>query len=229
MIQFLKKNNPIPDLSDIHCHILPGIDDGAGSVQESYRLLEMEAEDNVKHIVFSPHFNAEKISVSDFLIKRKNALDQIREKVNSLGIIHMEWAEIRITENLLEIPYEKLCMNNSDCLLLEFPFYQYPVWAEPIIDEILADGFVPVLAHVERYPYLMDTGLLRRYVEKGCLSQINAETVINNPKLVKKLVKENLVDVIASDAHHVNNRCPNLLEAFQTGIVPEKAFRFFEK
>ena len=91
------------------------------------------------------------------------------------------------------------------------------------MEELLAQGFVPIIAHVERYPYLIQNiALMIELISRGLLFQVNASTLINpkHQKLIATLIKQKLIHLIASDCHNLYSRKPNLMEAYD--VVAQK-------
>lgn len=216
-------------LTDIHCHLLPGIDDGARNIEISLQLLEAEYNSGVRQIVFTTHFDCEKTDLDLFLDKRKRAFDSVLETIKRE---HPEWddlqlglgAEVKYSPNLPELPLEQLCLGQTRFLLLELPFHMFPAYFESTIRQIIMSGITPILAHIERYSYVLsDPPVLCDWIDEGVLMQMNAETFLQkdkDTKLCLNLVKWNLVHVIASDAHSLHRRPVNLKEGL--AVIEEK-------
>ena len=190
---------------DLHCHFLPGIDDGAKDTNESEAAINQEIEDGCIGIAFSPHFYMNNESEEEFYERRERAY-----RLLNPSFAHKMWAEVRMHPELPECSLEKLSIGSY--ILLEFPYSKRPIWGDYVIKEVLKKDYIPILAHIERFPYLTEADL-KKYKSDGCILQSNAELVIENPRLFKKLYKRGLIDILASDAHGYS-RPPQLLEAY---------------
>ena len=207
-------------LTDLHCHILPGIDDGAKDADMSGALLLSEKQQGVEQIFFTPHFYADEISVDGYIERRAAALERMRETVDRLGLKTALGAEVRMQEELTGMDLRPLRMGNTPYLLLEFPFLSgtYPLWGERIVEQLLDQGIRPVFAHIDRYDYFMnDTERLEHFREMGCIFQVNADSVISRRRspAVFELMKAGHVHVLGSDAHSPEKRPANLRSALE--------------
>lgn len=208
-------------LTDLHSHLLPGIDDGAKDASESVKLLKLEYDSGVRQIALTSHFDCEKISLSDFLVSRRASCLQMQQAVADSGY---EWsgltlktgAEVFFSPNLCSVEPEELCIQGTPFLLLELPTEMMPAYFSETIYRLQACGITPVIAHVERYFYVMnDLPILCDWIDQGMYIQINAGTILNGGSLAKlclKLIKWNMCHVLASDVHSVNRRPPDLSE-----------------
>jgi protein-tyrosine phosphatase len=199
---------------DIHTHILPGVDDGAQSMEESIEMLKKAAEDGVKKIVASPHV-LDMPSESDWEKIRNvfNSLKKalIREKIDIDIILG---AELFISPDLpMRVKQNKeLTINNANSyILLELPVQEIPPFTEQTIFELLLQGIVPIISHPERYFEIQkDNRKLFDLVKRGVLTQVNPGSLIgkygkNAQRTAKKLLSYNLVHIIGSDIHSIPN------------------------
>lgn len=206
---------------DLHCHILPGIDDGAKTVDISVALLDLEKTQGVNSVVLTPHFKIDKMSYEDFLTARGNSFVQLKDAVgyNGSDFNIKLGAEVFFSVSLLSLDLEPLCYQDTDYILIELPVTAKPYGLLQVLNDIINRGYIPIIAHVERYPYFAeDPTLLYELVMMGCLTHINAETIIkknNLHKIVMKYFKWQLIHFICSDCHSVKNRPPNLKEAYK--------------
>lgn len=215
-----KKNSAF--LSDIHTHILPGIDDGAATVEESVKMLLMEAEQGVTDVVLTPHFSLSGESIEAFLEKRNESFklltDKIEENENLKNISLHLGAEVKYDPNLVYSDIFKLCIGNTSYLLLELD-KSYPFNLEQTLDWMLTKGVTPILAHIERYGYLVtNQKLLEELLEAGVVFQCNASSVLKrrHARIIKKLMKKGFVHVLASDAHGTEERPPILKKGIES-------------
>lgn len=205
-------------MTDLHTHLLPGMDDGPRTFDESMQLVEMELDDGVDTIAVTPHFNFEYHKLAEFLEKREKqseALQRITENAG-LSVTIIEGAEVYLSQWItVEQRIKALCYQNSNCMLIELPEFYLPDWAHQVLCQLKLRGITPIIAHAERYLYFQkDIDLLRSLTRCGCLVQINADSIIGRGtkrrRQAFKLIKSGLVQFVASDTHSVLNRPPRL-------------------
>ena len=208
-------------MTDLHCHILPGIDDGAKTVEESVALLRQELEQGVQQFVFTPHFNPECIDVEAFKKKRAEAFELLQKAVQEKGLsIQMKLgAEVQFSSMLSELDLTPLLIEKTPYLLIELSPSFYPPWIKDVFYQLQLQGIVPILAHVERYGYLMHNPReLFDLVSEGVIIQINASSIVRKckrQKMLKKFLQLNLVHIISTDTHSIDKRPPLMEPAFQ--------------
>ena len=222
---------------DIHCHILPGIDDGARDVATGLQLLRMEKETGVDRLFFTPHFSSDKISVDEFVKRRADALDRLCSAAgyDTIGVEHKLGAEIYYTVALSELDLDKLCFEGTDYVLVELPTQARPHGMKRTFGNIINNGYRPIIAHVERYSYMLkDPKMLYELIDMGCLAQINSEALLEKNKLTSMVlyfVRHGLVHFICSDCHSAHRRPPDLdkgFEAVEKQLGEKYAERFLE-
>ena len=207
---------------DIHTHILPGVDDGAGDLQQSLELLKRAGGQGTGAVVLTPHYrgrfrnNREKL-ISVFEELRKAAADQCPEMQLYLGC--EVGYEMDVSEKIAAGTV--LTINETQYVLLEF---QNSSFRSRILDgvlEVLNFGYVPIIAHAERYEaFRNDPNLARELTDLGALLQINADSVLGRSGFgIKwycyKLLKAHLVHFVATDAHDQKARQPELRSCYQ--------------
>ncbi len=209
-------NRTVPDL---HTHILPDIDDGSRTVEASLELLSAEAEQGVTDIAFTPHFYIEDIDIKSFCDRRDEAFSLLMKAVENdpvlSGLRFYKGAEVAYSPNLIYEDLTPLCYEGTRYLLLELS-YGFPFNLENTLFSLINNGYRPILAHTERYPYLVnDKKLLSSIKEMGVVLQSNAGAVLGGSykKEVKKLLKFGFVDILSSDTHNLTRRPPRLAEA----------------
>ncbi len=203
---------------DLHCHILPGIDDGARNPDVSLELLEEERKQGVQAIVFTPHFHVNRISLEDFLRAREHSYNKLMSvpEVSDLGIKFKLGAEIYFSTRLNELELDRLCFTDTNYLLIEFPTDERPYGLTHTLIDIINRGYQPILAHVERYPYFTsDPTKLYDLIEKGCIAQINSGAVLENDKMAMRYIKWGMAQLICSDCHNMKRRSPNLRDGYK--------------
>ena len=214
-------------LSDLHCHILPGIDDGARDDNMSGALLASEEAQSVRQIIFTPHFYADRMEPEAFTEARDQAFGRMKGTIDALGLSAMKGAEVRMQEKLLSMDLSGLRMGNTHYILLEWPFSSYPFWGEVIVYKLLDAGIRPLFAHIERYEYFFrNEENLEYFRNLGCLFQVNADTVLN-----PKQIKDGYLHIVASDAHNTGGRPSNLKKAMDciSAHLGEEATRWLNR
>lgn len=207
--------------ADIHTHILPMMDDGAGSVEEALELLKKEKEQGITDIVFTPHFTLDDENIESFISRREMAYEHLMSAVKEEPLLSSlkfyKGAEVWYDPNIIYQDVEKLCIENTSYMLLEL-MHSYPFNLENTLRNIVSMGVTPIVAHVERYPYLIrHPETMEPLVELGTVFQCNASTIVSKrqKRSVMKLIKRGLIHVIASDTHNVEYRPPNLADAYE--------------
>ena len=207
-------------MTDLHCHILPGMDDGAKDTAVSLELLRREYEDGVRNIAFTSHFNSERTTVEAFTEKRQTAFEQLTAALEGqpMQFDFKLGAEVFFSPGLCELDTRALCMGDTAYLLLEFPTTHKPHFIQQTLYNLQQQGIVPLIAHIERYPYVLeDPTLLYDWVAAGAYAQINVGALLE-PKLCKKLCKFiqwGLVHVISTDTHSPDKRPPHMAQGVQ--------------
>lgn len=204
---------------DIHCHFLPGLDDGARTVDDAVAMIEMAAADGTTHLVGTPHCN----NRFDFSLERnRTLLEALRTRTGS-RVTLLGGCDFHLSyENLQRLLAEKTTytLNQGLYLLTEFPSYGIPPQMLNVFHQLRLHDLAPIITHPERNPLLQQTGLklLRRLVEMGCPVQITAGSLTGRfgPEVqvaAERLLAERLVHFVASDAHDTRQRPPRLSEA----------------
>ncbi len=203
---------------DFHTHILPGVDDGSKSVDESMAMLDSMQKQGIKTVIATPHFYANDESVDDFINRRNAAYEALKENIpNNIKVAL--GAEVRYYDGISRLAdLKKLQIQDSKFLLLEMPFNQWTEYAIREVVDIAGRGMITlVLAHIERYMHMQKKGVLPRLLENGVLFQANASffTERRYRSQAIKMIKNNQIHFIGSDCHNLSDRAPNTAEAFQ--------------
>lgn len=215
---------------DIHCHILPAVDDGAKHMTESIEMAKAAFEQGITTIVATPHHNDGK-----YYNKREEILEKVQElnsrlKKEEIDVTILPGQECRISGELIEQYDENeiLTLNNTGkYIFLELPSSQVPLYTEKLIYDLQMKGLVPIIVHPERNAELIETpDKLYQLVKKGACTQITAASVAGKfGKKIKKfsldLIEANLTHFVASDAHNLQNRTFLMDEAYR---IIEKEF-----
>jgi protein-tyrosine phosphatase len=210
---------------DLHSHILPGMDDGSQSIEESLALIRMQAEQGIRIVVATPHFLANSESVDSFLARREKAALHLQEALPADMPAIRLGAEVRYYEGISRLEgLSKLRIENSKLLLLEMPMMR---WSESILRELCElasrSRLKLVLAHVERYLSFQDPSAIDRLCENGVLLQANASFFLSLCTRHKALLllKKGYLHFVGSDCHGIGFRPPKIGKAF---AVIEKKF-----
>ncbi|WP_445447839.1 tyrosine-protein phosphatase [Enterococcus lactis] len=208
---------------DLHCHILPGVDDGADTLADSIAMAEKAISQGITHILCTPHHNNgkyvnPKAAVIDNVAELQAELDR-----RNLPLTLLEGQEVRITGDLVEeIQQDQILFTDlaDTYLLIEFPTMDVPAYTEQLFFKLRNMGKVPVIVHPERNAkFREDSNRLIPYLEMGCLAQLTAPSYIgvfgkDIQKTAKQMVEHNLVQMMASDAHGIKKRPFVMKEAF---------------
>lgn len=207
---------------DIHTHLIPNVDDGADSIDETLRLARAAVDEGITHTVLTPHHNRYWVTnEKDDVIEYTKEVEQaIKEADIPLTVSPSQ--EIRLNEEFSE----ELFKNNYLSLdgegkyyLVEFSWSEFPSFAEEYLQEMIDAGITPVIAHPERQePFIENPDLLKRLIQMGCISQVTATSVVGGyseriRQAAFSMMNENLIHVIASDAHDTVARPFNLINA----------------
>ncbi len=205
---------------DMHCHILPGIDDGARDLDMSRQMLRLEAREGTDTIIFTPHFKPDHHNASPETICLMTERMQKIADDEGLKLNLYPGNEILYFSDVPELLMqgEVLTLAGSDQALIEFyPFEPYEMIRAGLY-EVLAAGFTPVLAHVERYVDLVKKpAYIEELVRMGVRIQVNASSITGRYGLgikwfLSKLLRKQLVEFVSTDAHNMERRAPLLKE-----------------
>lgn len=222
---------------DVHCHVLPGIDDGAADMDTAVALLKKEYQDGVRAVIATPHYRKRMFEPS--MDKVIAAFHELREKASDLGIALYLGCEyhvnLEITENLLA--GIRPTMAGSRYVLSEFSSASTDQFIRERCSHMRSSGLVPVIAHVERYPALReDLDLVEELSEMGCMIQVNAGSFLREDgfkvkRFCKKLLSYGMVDLVGSDCHDLKKRVPRMAECaawLEKKAGPEYARRLMQ-
>ncbi|MEE1394349.1 MAG: CpsB/CapC family capsule biosynthesis tyrosine phosphatase [Negativibacillus sp.] len=209
---------------DFHTHILPKMDDGSKSTEESIQMLKMQAEQEIQCVIASPHFYAEQEDPQEFLHRRQKSYEALMSEIERQNLQEQLpkirlGAEVRYFEGISHSDaIQKLKIEGTDLLLLEMPFVS---WSKRIIQEVQRIQQKPqmtvLLAHVERYRGMQGFFYERKLEEIGALIQCNAEFFLDKKSRKKALhlFEQGKINLLGSDCHNCTVRPPCLGEAIQ--------------
>lgn len=207
-------------IADLHSHILPELDDGSASVEESLAMLEMLREQGITTVVATPHFYAHRDRPETFLAKRAAAMELLREAAKAqpelpnvlLGAEVYYYPGMSGSEEL-----RQLTIDDSGYILVEMPMGK---WTDRMYEELVqlweVQGLVPVIAHVDRYISPMSThGIPKRLAQLPVLVQANAGFFLRSStaRMAAGMLKKDQIHLLGSDCHNMHTRIPRLGEA----------------
>jgi protein-tyrosine phosphatase len=209
---------------DLHCHILPGLDDGPGEIDESIEMAEKAGEDGIHTIVATPHtlngvYRTETGTILREVRRLQDALDAAKIKIRLLS-----GAEVRLNPGMGDvIAGSCACTLNltGRYLLLEFPATGLPPGTENEIFALRLKGITPIIAHPERNLAIQrNLSLVERFVEMGAICQVTAMSItgefgVSAERAAIEMIEAGLVHVIGSDAHSAGDRPPLLYAALE--------------
>lgn len=205
---------------DWHSHILPQMDDGSHNVEESISMLNALKTQGIDRVVATPHFNANRESVEDFLRRRGHSYEMLSASMSCDLPQVFCGAEVEYYPGIVRMQgLEQLAIEKTKLLLLEMPMSK---WTEYTIKELIelanARGLRIVLAHIERYLAFQEKGILDRLCENGLLIQVNAsffEKIGSRHKAIK-LLGSGKIHFVGSDCHNMTSRPPKIGSAYET-------------
>ncbi|MEY8764367.1 MULTISPECIES: tyrosine-protein phosphatase [Clostridium] len=208
---------------DIHSHILPGIDDGSKSMEQTVKMLKLTEADGVKTIAATSHFYRGYYENSCSDIKKLVEKVKAEAERENINVDIVPGQEVMLDRYSLE--YYKSgrigCIGNTDYMLVEFPMIDMPEDAMDIIYELQIRGVHPILAHPERYRYIIgNPSKINEFLNEGCLLQVNTGSIkgIFGKKVkntARILIKSGISSFIASDAHSMGGRRPGISTAIE--------------
>jgi protein-tyrosine phosphatase len=222
---------------DIHSHILPNLDDGSTSLEESVRMLDIAEKTGTTDIVASPHSNSEFPFCPKLMQERLTRLRELigtRIRIHSGCDFHLSYENI---QDALSHP-AKYTINNKSYLLVEFSDTAILHRPAAVFDQLMSSGITPIITHPERNALLQDRlNDLQTWVQDGCMVQVTAQSFLGSfgrsaKRCADTLLRRNLIHFIASDAHDCEHRPPRLDEAYAYVCRKksrERAQRLFEE
>lgn len=208
---------------DLHCHILPGIDDGAQTLDDSIQMAELAVKEGITHILATPHHQKR-----NWINEKKEVIQRVRDLQAELDERHIDLTifpgqEVSIYGELLrDIEENKILFTDEahNYVLIEFPTSGIPTYAERLFYDLQSHGKTPVIVHPERNHQILEhPNRLKNFIDKGALAHLTAASYTGGfgkkiERLSKQLIEANLVHFIASDAHNITNRAFYMKDAY---------------
>ena len=206
-------------MTDIHCHILPDIDDGASGMEESLEMARMALDSGVTDVIATPHFRGEEESLSQ-LPRFERRYNQFRAAMKEARIplnLHLG-AEILCLPQTPDLAKEKKLptLGDTDYVLIEFFFDETFAYMDESLQRIAACGYRIVVAHPERYGVIQDNPvLLEKWVRDGYVLQMNKGSVLGmfgsrTKHAAHAILEMGLAHLFASDGHSATQRTPHM-------------------
>ena len=199
---------------DIHSHILPKLDDGSKSVDESVAMLKLLSEQDVTAVAATPHFYANRNSVEEFLFKRQQSYNILKPKLGSSLPQVFLGAEVKYYEGISRLNgLKRLCIGDTKLLLLEMPMNRWTEYTLRELSELSASGeYKVVLAHIERYIKYQSKDSINKIINSGIFVQANADYFISlgSRRKALGLLIDGYIHFLGSDCHDLCKRSPRL-------------------
>ena len=218
---------------DIHSHILPNIDDGARSIEETFNLIKEAQKAGFEAIISTSHYmeNYYETDVPEREVWVKAICENLQTKNIETNLYLGN--EIYFSDNIIELLEQRKAstINNTSYVLFELPLNAEPMNLYDVVYEMLQYKLVPILAHPERYSYVQkDPDLIYDLIEKGVLMQANYGSIIGQygekaQIIVEKFLENNMIHFLGSDVHRPNTiypKIPRILEQIADIVGEEK-------
>ena len=219
---------------DFHSHILPGIDDGSRNLEQSIAMVNEAKEAGFTKIISTSHYMENYYECKER--DRRQLLKKVQENVQGIELILGN--EIYITNNIIELLQngQASSINGTKYVLFEFPLITTrPMNDKEVIYRLVENGYIPIIAHPERYPFIQENpDYLFELEEMGALFQANYGSIIGMyglkaKKTLKILLKNNLISFLGSDVHRpeqVYNKMPKIIKKLKK-IISNEEFEEF--
>jgi len=209
---------------DIHCHLLPGIDDGAVDLDDALAMAQIAVNAGTTHMVVTPHIHPGRWDNAAEAISRSASEFSAALRARDIPLAIGYAAEVRLTDQVFKQLEEQSIpffgqVEGYHVMLLEFPHGQVLPGSEKLTAWLLRQGIRPLLAHPERNKEIMTTpSRLRPFIDQGCLVQVTAGSLVGRfgaraMEVARYLLDNGQIDLIASDGHNTKARRPDLSEA----------------
>lgn len=203
---------------DWHSHVLPKMDDGSRSIEESISMLDFLSEQGVSIVIATPHFDADDESVDIFLERRAHAYQSLAPHLKPEHPRVFCGAEVKYYPGIAKMKdLSRLTMEGTNILLLEMPMAK---WSDYMVKELVelagTRGLTIVMAHIERYIGMQKRGVVDWLCANGIWMQVNATFFerIRTRRQAMRLLGRGVIRVIGSDCHNLTSRPPRLRTAY---------------
>lgn len=205
---------------DIHCHILPGLDDGPETVEDSLRMAEVAIAEGITHVVATPHANDTYTYDPELIARRRDELQAKIGKRLELATgcdFHLSYENLKAAHQ----QPSRFTINQKNYLLVEFANFAIPPTMDSALKELQMAGLRPIVTHPERNPLLCThRGRVTGWVQEGCYVQVTAGSLLGRfgktaQQAAEAWLNEGAIHFFASDAHNLTSRPLQLREAFE--------------
>lgn len=206
------------DLYDIHCHILPGVDDGAKDMEMAVKMIEQEKKAGVETIILTPHFRKEMFETP--MEKIYDAFDALAYEVRDMKVHLYLGCEFYASTDMTKILDKGMrpTLAGSPYVLTEFSTNTPQAFIKERTNALLISGYRPIIAHIERYRAMRkDLAFIEELIEMGCEMQVNADSIIGKDgfaaqRFCKNLIQADMLHYVGSDAHNMKRRASHIGE-----------------
>ena len=218
---------------DFHAHILPNVDDGSQSLEETFNLINEAKEAGFEAIISTSHYMEGYYEVQNE--EKSTWINELNKKLQEqkINIELYIGNEIYLTENIIKLLEEDKAstINNTSYVLFELPLNAKPIDLEKLVFKMTSNKLVPVLAHAERYLFIQkDPNIIKQLIELGVLIQCNFASFIGMygskaEIIAKKLLKNNMIHFLGSDVHKQNSiykKMPEIIKKLENLVGKEK-------
>ena len=208
---------------DMHCHVLPAVDDGSQNMEQTIEMLRIASEEGISAMIVTPHYKDDRHNASVQTILSRIA--QVQEEVVRQGIFVDLYPGNEIfyfhgVEDMLDKGHI-LTLNNTDRVLIEFSPSSDYTYIRNALDGIRASGYVPIIAHIERYECMLrDMTRVKELKNMDIEVQVNVSSAAGKlgsrvQKYIYEMLKGRYVDYMGTDAHDTENRIPEFQECYR--------------
>lgn len=214
---------------DIHNHIVYGVDDGSRDLDESLRMVELYKEAGFDQIIATSHYDKSRYMVDSTEIRQKVAILNDEIEKQNLDFKVYPGHEVQVDLDMIKKikSGDILSLNDSRYVLCELSFVNKPNFLKDLFYSLQLEGYIPIIAHAERYPYVEnDIGWLEDFIKAGALIQINYSSIKSSHEVTRTLLERNMVHIIGTDAHQSEWRNPDIRSYKDEilEIIPEDKF-----
>lgn len=199
---------------DIHSHILAGVDDGPDSLDEAVQMLRKAVDEGITDLIatshaYNPHYHVGRAAVEKKLLELQEVID-----AHDIPVVLHAGQELRIQDKTAEVleNQEALTLANSRYALIELPSSSVPTFTVPLIQQLLNQNIIPIIAHPERNKAIAEKpARLERLISNGALAQVTSGSVAGHfgkgaQRAALTLIRSNLIHFYGSDAHNLSTR-----------------------
>lgn len=210
---------------DIHCHILPGVDDGSGNMNDSIEMAQLAVESETSAIIATPHCNIPGMFDNYYSESFREIFEKLKKALNDkkIPVEIYSGQEVFLSKHFEEHleKNELITLNNSRYMLTELDFKIDAKSAIQRLEKVISHGYIPIIAHPERYGFVIENPeVISRLRSAGCLIQVNSGSLTGyfghyTQKTADIIIRNRLADFVASDAHSQYSRTPDLSQVHE--------------